>query len=405
MGIIYSPLHLAYGINVDGLAADVQLYDLNESTYAPDYSVVPLVLRPWLSITDPDGYYSDGPVEIANPKWYIVEEETVTGTDSGGNPTTTKQEKKTEVTSDGTRFEITAPGSIDAGVLKLKQNLTAGSTLNLLFCGEFADERLGQLRKIEIPYCVRCENVAQKPILSLDMPRLMFWNYIFDTDPVITITPSLRIGTTAVPAAHREYVWEVWRPSQNIWSEVDDTTTYADADLDYEIEVAADKTSATVDRSLIQDELFLRVRAKYDPFGNPSGVTLNADAPKAEVKIIRRLPRIKPTAVIQTPQRFREDQSDVNPTVRVFVGNREVLNPEQYFKINWYTAQGVSGGNIVYNPTSVAEGVSPVISLSHVKKTYGGKIRVGLEVLDPPKAWVDSDNSRFIDTDGKMLLI
>ena len=77
--------------------------------------------------------------------------------------------------------------------------------------------------------------------------------------------------------------WEIARSSGYF------TAVTAD---DLELKISSDGTTATLDRSLMGEQITIRCRAKYSAAGNPSAVQLTDASPSKVITIARRVPPV-----------------------------------------------------------------------------------------------------------------
>ena len=267
----YKPLQINICLSVDGSVPGKQNYDADANEYTPDYTLTPLIIQPAISRLDKDEILSAGRINqnLANVKWYEI----VSGT-------------RTLIESSNTNYEITTSGG-NAGRIKVKKNAQPQLPITLEFYAEYTDTRTNQIHVIRETYQIICGNsTTYIPQLVLDAADQTIYNPLTDPDTQ-TVHAGLRLGASECAAAKRLFVWEVFR-DDNTWTEVG-----ADTTLDYDVTVAADGASCTVNRSLMGSELYLRCRAKYDKGGNPSGVTLSDASPTKVVSFIRRIPKFE----------------------------------------------------------------------------------------------------------------
>lgn len=364
---------------LDGGVPGRQNYDADLNEYTPDYTLTPLVIQPHTDVIDSDGIIPSGPVNarLANIRWYQI---------LGG--------ERTLISAANANYEITSSGA-SAGRIKLMRNLNVGVPLTLEFYAEYVDTRTGQLFPFQGSYLVRCDNATPCiPQLQLDAAGQTIYNPFVDVESQ-TVRARLLLGTVECPAAKRLFAWEKQRPDGS-WSAVG-----ADI-LDYELTVAADGASVTVNRSLMGDRLNLRCRARYDRDGNPASKPLDDSCPVALVEIVRRLPKFE-WEITGVPTNINADIKQIRPEAKVWDVNGPIANPERELMALWYIATNKSTGALTYS--LIANGLNPVISTAPFSQQYGAVL--GLDMVDsgPLKAAVDSDGAVFTDADGAILLI
>lgn len=354
---VYSPLTVNYGIVVDGGVADIQQFDQGTGQYAPDYEKgAYLILRPWMRIADPDGFLPEGPVQMTNMHWYA------------------RDTSETEITGSTSGYAIASDGR-----LSVQKNVDPGKTRLFRFTGEYQDPRTGEIFKVEMMHSVNCEAVSAPPKLVLNQPGLTEWDPTTDDPSLIVISADLKIGNTSVPVANRELIWE-----KKDVSDADFCRIYRPTDanydvLDYDVEISADGTKLTLDRRLMGERVDIRCRAKYDPYGNPSSVTLNDRSPQAKAVFVRHVP--VPRVVTLSSSKFDPTQKNFIPEAKFYVGRREITNPLDFWSLNWYMSKGVAAGTV--SRTLVGNGLKPTIPTTSIAKNYGATLQTGVKEKDP----------------------
>ncbi len=375
---IYSPLATCCGIDAEGNVAPSQQFDATDGSYMPDWTLVYPRLRPWLEVSDPDGIIPAGRVEIANPKWTAYEDGVATAV------------------TEGTRYSLVTTGA-DAGLLTVRRNALPDHPLTLQFEGEYMDPRTGEVHRVMASRQLLCESVAPMPVLTLDPHGTLGYYPIRETVHDIRVRASLRSGQTEIAASRRRFVWE--RREGAIWRDI----VASPSKLDYDIDISADGTEATIHRDLMGDILELRCRAAYSADGNPSAVTPGADAPTDTLTIARRMPQLT-AAIISASQRFKAGTQYIYPEARVRDPHGDITDPELWLSLNWYTSQGNASGSVGYTAQPVATGRAPKISTAQVQRRYGGKLRLGISDRGPLKS-ITLDDGSILTTDQGIILI
>lgn len=375
----FRPLQLNITISVDGSVPDRQNYNADTDEYTPDYTLTALILQPRVSRLDKDEIVAPGNVNslLANVKWYEI----VGGT-------------RTLIEAANTDYEITASGG-QAGRIKVMKNAQPNIPITLEFYAEYVDSRTGQVSVIHATHIVKCGNAtAYMPDLVLDAADQTIYNPINDPDTQ-AVHASLRTGAAECATANRQFVWEVLRANGTF-------TTLGSDNSDYWASVSSDGTTCTVNRKLMGSGQIVRCRAKYDPDGNPGGVTLTDAAPQAIVAFVRRIPKFEYDYAL--PVNIPAGLLQMYPEIYVWDVNGPIDNPEAVLLPIWYIGTNQASGT----PSSYAQvshGYNPVIPTSYLSTLYGAV--VGLDVKDPGPLvpWKNSDGKVFKDADGKIFLI
>lgn len=375
----FRPLQLNITISVDGSVPDRQNYNADTDEYTPDYTLTPLILQPQVSRLDKDEIVAPGNVNslLANVKWYEI----VGGT-------------RALIEAANTDYEITASGG-QAGRIKVMKNAQPNIPITLEFYAEYVDSRTGQVSVIHATHIVKCGNAtAYMPDLVLDAADQTIYNPINDPDTQ-AVHASLRTGAAECATANRQFVWEVLRANGTF-------TTLGSDNSDYWASVSSDGTTCTVNRKLMGSGQIVRCRAKYDPDGNPGGVTLTDAAPQAIAAFVRRIPKFEYDYAM--PVNIPAGLLQMYPEIYVWDVNGPIDNPEAVLLPIWYIGTNQASGT----PSSYAQvshGYNPVIPTSYLSTLYGAV--VGLDVKDPGPLvpWKNSDGKVFKDADGKIFLI
>lgn len=370
--LVFNPLTITHGLEVLGNVTSEQTYDMATNMYVPNFALTFLVIQPWMNIVDPDGVIADGAVAIADPTWTEI-----------------KDGKETLITN-GDKYSVDADGA-----LSVKYNLTPNTKIAVRFEGKYQDPRTGDVFTMIETHPIMCQGVSQAPKLTLDFPQLSLFDPISADKYDVTVHAYFKIGENDVPAANRKLVWEKRDLGDADFAEIDPNDP-----LDYDVVVAADGMSAVVKRDLIGHRIDLRVRAKYDPYGNPASIALNDRSPKAEMAFVRKLP--VPTPVALAARKFRPGLSAFKPEGRLYVGNKEITDPEKWYDLSWYMSQGNAAGTVAR--TLIASGAKPTIPTQKVVKTYGATVTLGVKEKRPPSAIKLADGSILVDGNGNTII-
>lgn len=377
----FRPLQINVGFAVDGSVPNKQNYDADTGTYTPDYTLTPLIIQPQVSCMDKDEFLAAGSInhQLANVKWYEI---------VGG--------VSTLIESTNTDYEVIASGG-QAGRIKVKKNAQPKVPITLEFHAEYSDPRTNQLHTIIRTFSVTCGNsTVFAPQLILDAADQTIYNPLTDPDTQV-VHASLRLGANECATANRLFVWEIYRADSSTWTEVGTDTT-----LDYDVTVAADGASCTVDRSHMGTELYLRCRAKYDIGGNPSSIALTDAAPCKIVAFIRRIPKFE-YDVIGVPVNIPVGILAIAPVASIWDATGAIQNPERELLPLWYIATNKASGTLSY--TQVAHGLTPTVPTKAMSASYGAVIGLDVKDVGPLCAFEDTDGAVFEDADGNVILI
>lgn len=379
----FRPLKINVSFVCEGSVPDTQNYDADTNTYTPDYTLVNLIIQPRVGRIDKDEVLTAGEVnkDLTNVRW----EQIVNG----------KCVEIADSTAEKPPFKIVRRGN-NAGRITICKNAVPQVPLNLVFSCDYADPRTGQVYHIKRTKQVQCKNATTyTPLLVLDAAAQTIYNPLSDQDTQ-TVHASLRLGANECPKNKRLFVWEVMREDGTFTAVGSDTT------LDYDVVVAEDGNSCTVNRSLMGTELYLRCRAKYSQDGNPSSVTLSDNAPTKLVAFIRRIPKFE-YDIGELPTNIPSGLLEIAPTAKIWNTNGIIDNPERELLPLWYVATNAQSGALNYS--LIAHGMAPTLSTKKVSQTLGGVYGLDVKDVGPACAWEDSDGAVFVDADDNVILI
>lgn len=376
----FKPLQLHISLAADGSVPDRQNYDADTDTYTPDYTLTPLIIQPAISRMDKDEVLQAGRVNhlLANIKWYEI----IAGT-------------RTLIEAANTNYEVVTSGE-NAGRIKVKKNAQPQLPITLEFNADYTDTRTNQISSIKQTYLIPCDNSTTfLPLLVLDAADQTIYDPLADL-ATQTVHASLRLGENECETAKRAFVWEKFR-EDNTWTAVGTDTT-----LDYDVTIAEDGASVTVDRSLMGNELYLRCRAKYDPNGNPGGVTLTDASPAKIISFVRRIPKFE-FDILGVPTNIPAGLLAIAPEAAIWNTKGPIANPERELLPLWYVAPNKASGSLSYS--QIGHGVTPTLPTKAMTDLLGGVYGLDVKDCGPTCAWEDSDGKVFEDSDSAVLLI
>lgn len=374
----WKPLQLQISFAVDGSVPGQQNYNADTQEYTPDYTLMPFILQPVISILDKDEVLAAGSINhaLTNVRWYEI----INGV-------------KKLIASDNTNYEITTSGG-NAGRIKVKKNAEPKVPITLVFYAEYIDNRNGQVMVIQGSYLVDCSSASDIVRVELDAAAQTIFNPLSDAQTQ-TVTATVWVGDRICDASKYALAWEVQDENGNWY------TAGTDSVMDYDITV--DGNTATINRWLMGSEMHLRCRVKYSADGNPGSVTLTAASPQAEAVFVRRIPKYE-FDITGVPYNVPAGILNVAPTAIVRTTKGDITDPEKELLPLWYIATNKASGSLSYS--LVAHGISPVIPTAKMDNNHGAVI--GLDVVDRgyAGAFTDAaDGAVFCDADGSVLII
>nr|DAT75155.1 MAG TPA: hypothetical protein [Caudoviricetes sp.] len=373
----YQQLQVSKSMILVGGVPNKQTYDADSGEYAPDYSLVPLCIKPVIGIIDRDRILTSGCVnsQLTDVSWRRV---------INGVPESAALE------STAGKYVITTSGD-DNGKLLWYINAQPQAQITLNFRASYLDSRTGQVYNINQDISIVCSNATHYIPTLLLSSGSRYYNPCRDEDSQ-TIKASLRLGTEECSTSKRAFVWEMARSSGYF------SAITAD---DLEIKISADGTTATLDRSLMGEQITIRCRAKYSPSGNPSAVQLTDASPSKVITISRRIPPID-AEILGTVDNLEPGTRNINPSAYLYDNVGEIPNPTKEILPLWYFATNSHTKSIVYEQKG--HGLNPTIPTALMDAKLGGILQLDPVILNPLALLVDGDGKVIVDGDGRAIV-
>lgn len=373
----YQPLQVNKSMTLGGGVPNEQTYDADSGEFSPDYSLVPVCIKPMIGIIDRDRILTNGSVnaQLADVSWRRV----IDGV-----------EEKTALQSTAGKYTITTSGD-ENGKLLWYVNAAPLKPILLRFRATYTDPRTGQIYNIVEDVSITCRNATHYiPMLQISAGS-SYYNPTRDEDKQ-TITASLRLGTEECGASKRAFVWEIAR-SNGYFTEVTED--------DLELKISSDGTTATLDRSLMGEQITIRCRAKYSAAGNPSAVQLTDASPSKVITIARRIPPID-VEVLDAVDNLQPGTRNFNPRAYIYDNVGEIPNPTKDILPIWYFGTNSHTKSIVF--VQQGHGLNPVIPTDLMDAKLGGILQIDPKILNPLALLTDGDGKVITDGDGKAIV-
>lgn len=372
----YQPLQVNKSMTLGGGVPNEQTYDADSGEFSPDYSLVPVCIKPIIGIIDRDRILTNGSInaQLADVSWRRV----IDGV----------EEKALESTAG--KYTITTSGD-ENGKLLWYINAAPLKPILLRFKATYMDPRTGQIYNIVEDISITCRNATHYiPVLQISGGS-SYYNPTRDGDKQ-TITASLRLGTEECGASKRAFVWEIAR-SNGYFTEVT-------AD-DLELKISSDGATATLDRSLMGEQITIRCRAKYSAAGNPSAVQLTDASPSKVITIARRIPPID-VEVLDAVDNLQPGTRNFSPRAYIYDNVGEIPNPTKDILPIWYFGTNSHTKSIVF--VQQGHGLNPVIPTDLMDAKLGGILQIDTKILNPLALLADGDGKVITDGDGKAIV-
>lgn len=382
------PLSFAAGLQVLSGQA-VQTYNRDLSEHVPDRALVPLVLLPQVSVSDPDKQQT-GDRPLNTVEWYE------------GAP----KSDKSNLIAAGTDYEI-GDGTVSGfpeHALKVKKNVDPDTPVEIFCLFTVTDTRTQTdvlfERSIRLYTAVYD---SKNYSLKLDQPKGWTVNPLVETAAadgtwMHTLTAQLYSGADAVPDANAAYWWQV--NDGGTWRDIDQD------DLDLWIDGRnADGTwgkTLRFDARMLAPRASFRVRAAYYEGTRPTAP--QSEELKAETTVKMEMPPTLHAAIHQTRgMKVKPGMNDPVAYECILSYNKGQVPAAKYslFRIRWKAKSAKSGTAVV----DLGEGRTVEFTPSH--KGFDAKyaLSVYAEVLMfAGQAIVMSGDAALTDASGNYIV-
>lgn len=311
----FSPMSVIPYIQVLG-SSQTQVFRAASQSYEPNRTLTPTVIRPEVSVYDPDLVFENGTAnrKLGYIKWYV----------NGVDVTTTDDYLNG-------LYAIDLSDSIMRGTLSVKKNVSPETRVKLRFEAILPDTRTGQNLTVSIDnILLTTQDVApDKWTVELNCPTEVLVNPISMTEQLV-ITPNLFRGTDLIPLASNGISFMLY--SMNGTNRVPVTT--------YEL-ISIVQGVVTLDLRLIQKKDYL-----LSVIWNNS-----IEIAYVQFSVMRYYPHVKAEMV---------DYGDILPNQQVIYAmalvhspTGVVADPGKYYTIEWHTVSPY--GDVTHNQGELAE--------------------------------------------------
>lgn len=341
------------------LAGSSRQLSLADGTYYPDRAISPLVIAPKVSLknTDTGDVTDDAASTLTSGAWYRLDATTAA---SGLSSAT--------AISPGSLYDIdTTLGSSTYGKLTIKENLPPNVPATFVFQARTKDGKPLYLSMM-----------VSSQAVPFGMPKICFNNNPLGLYNPVEDEANFYIRPMLAPNPNVTVSWAWESYHNNTWGALHSTR------LDWAVSTPDSYGGITIDRSIMQQGIVLRVKASFTL--NGVAVVLTKD-----VTHTRRLPKIEFDAVGFGD--MSETIKTISPKMLVNVGKKTLAESKaSELDIGWF-----GSGN-----ARIASGLNPSISLS----SLGSDMSLGYEVKDKGgwSALVDADGKFIVDSDGKTII-
>ena len=170
---------------------------------------------------------------------------------------------------------------------------------------------------------------------------------------------------------------------------------------DLELKISSDGTTATLDRSLMGEQITIRCRAKYSAAGNPSAVQITDTSPSKVITIARRVPPVD-VEILDTIDTLQPGTRNFNPRAYIYDNVGEIPNPTKDILPIWYF--GTNSHTKAIDFVQQGHGLNPTISTDLMDAKLGGILQIDPKILNPLALLTDGDGKVITDGDGKAIV-
>lgn len=165
--------------------------------------------------------------------------------------------------------------------------------------------------------------------------------------------------------------------------------------------MTSDGTTATLDRSLMGEQITIRCRAKYSAAGNPSAVQLTDASPSKVITIARRVPPVD-VEILDTIDTLQPGTRNFNPRAYIYDNVGEIPNPTKDILPIWYF--GTNSHTKAIDFVQQGHGLNPTIPTDLMDAKLGGILQIDPKILNPLALLADGDGKVITDGDGKAIV-
>lgn len=303
---VFSPLNATCDLIVDGGALH-QIFRPDTDEYSPDRAITPLTIRPIINVIDPDGIFGNGiaNAKLGDIKWLANK------VDVSGNA----------------KFVIDTSATNNKGTLKVYQNVTPDSPVNLYFEGIISDTRNGTSLKVNGSVLLNTNTVSKEKVsVEIDKPNVILFNPI-STPKDLIIKSTTYLADTIL---HNANIRAWWYKKL-----ADGTLSLVNPNEDLEYISGIDTPTLKLDQRFINKKKDYRVVVDFVKTGAAIPSVPTARAAFLDFSIRRKFPNWE--AEIQTYGDITATQKYIKTKVLITADRNLLPNPANYFSIGWYT--------------------------------------------------------------------
>lgn len=370
---------------------NVQVYNRDIQEYVPDRSLVPMVILPYVAVSDPEEVM-DGEQALTGVEWYE------------GNP---KADGSNRITGNE-NYEI-SDGSVEGFplyALKVKKNVPADNPMELFAIFFFTDKRKNTEVRVErsLPVYTSTYDSQNYSVKLTDTPKAWTINPMIEKPDsegrwMRTVTAQLYSGKNPVPDENAAYWWQVNDGSG--WREFNDEEL---AVLVAGPEEGGHWSKAlSFDARMIKGNISFRARAAYYLDEYPSAPI------SEELQVVTSINVEMPTTLrVETRQtkgaRVKSDMSTpVAYEAMISYNNTEVgEDKDDFFYIEWFGKSTKAGSK--EQKLGVGRRIEFIPKNFGAEKGYGYTVYASVQLYSHYYAVKNEDGTLATTDDGKVII-
>lgn len=360
----------------------VQAYDKYNSEYTPDRSLVPCVLMPKVSVSDPEGVMS-GEQTVVEANWYL------------GTP---KSDASNLITNQA-GYEVSASGKPTLS-LTITKNIPPDESVEIYCVFKITDKRRAKQDSFEASMVLRSTLfTTNNYTLKIDQPTT------YTVNPLTVVPDEKKCWAQTLNAQLYDDLYPVADEQAAYWWQMmGDDGSWRDFTADeLETMVISGKDSSTGywTKQLKLDARFfstiaVRCRAAYYEEGSQRPSIPESDQLTQTVGINVEMPKTLEVKVLQTSgaRMDNELKTPVSYEVRILY-NKNEIDEDKYslFNVMWYGTSVKTGSTETYLGTGK--------EITFTPSTFGFPVKYGINVQ--AKVYLYSVMALSKDSDGKVI--
>ena len=367
----------------------VQAYDKYNSEYTPDRSLVPCVLMPKVSVSDPEGVMS-GEQAVVEANWYL------------GTP---KSDASNLITNQA-GYEVSASGKPTLS-LTITKNIPPDESVEIYCVFKITDKRKAKQDSFEASMVLRSTLFQTNNYkVVIDQPTNYTINPLVVTPDekkcwAQTLNAQLMDSNRAVDDANAVYWWQVLG-DDNQWRDftADELETVVIGGKDD----SGDWTKQLKLDARFFEKMAVRCRAAYWETGTTKPTVPATEQLQASVGMKVEMPKTLEVKVVQTAgaRMDNELKTPVSYEVRILY-NKSEIDEDKYslFNVMWYGTSVKTGSTETYLGTGKEITFTPSSFGFPVK--YGVNVQAKVYLYSVMALSKDSDGKVIRDADGALI--